>query len=338
MTAGHCSAWPTMAARCAEENCIGAARVCGADLPTYHATSSRQQLYEIEQAAKLSTLARVTTVRDAIAHYKLGAHDREKLINKFSDELISAPVWRVCFDQAFVDDQARKHYPGRTAATIKRNFFNPLVAALNKAAKDNLCPAPRIKKPRVQPAKRQRWLYPIEFENLVAAAAKHANHLVPILRFAVLTGSTSSQAIYLDWGDVDFEHAEVYVNNRCINSSVVVDLLKAIRKRQKEFWTEGSRVFRRGDGQQYADREYSGGQFKTALGTACRIAGIQNFCFGDLRLTYAVWRYAEHRDLKTLRRETGWRRDSLQRVMNIRVPELDVVRGELAKLYPGGNQ
>lgn len=273
-------------------------------------------------------VARSATVRDAIAKYRASTRERSKFINRLSEVLLDTPLWRVCFDQVFVDEQARQHYPGCKASTLKRNFYNPLLAALKTAAEANLCPTHKIKKPKVDLNRRDWWLYPSEFARLIAEAAVH---LRPMLLFAVETGAKISEVLYLTWDDVDFDHGEVCVGFRLIKNSRVIALLSGLRRQQAMIQVEGQTVFRRPDGKSYAPKEYSGGQIKTALRTACRKAQINDFRFGDLRLTYAVWRYAEHSNLKQLKAETV-PRGTLKQLANLAAADFHRVRQELAQL------
>lgn len=49
----------------------------------------------------------------------------------------------------------RELYPGRKTATLDRQLYTPVIAILNTAAQAQLCPAPAIKRPKVERAKVQ---------------------------------------------------------------------------------------------------------------------------------------------------------------------------------------
>ena len=81
---------------------------------------------------------------------------------------------------------------------------------LNHAARKKWCDEPVIARP-AQPAGRVRWITPVEAERLVEAAAPH---LRPLVVFLLCTGARISEALYLDWRDVDLDRRQVQFLNR----------------------------------------------------------------------------------------------------------------------------
>ena len=75
-------------------------------------------------------------------------------------------------------------------------------------------------------------------------------------------------------------------------------------------WRQGT-VFRRPDGQPYAEKESGGGQIKTAFRGACKRAGIEDFSPHDCRHTWATWHYAANRDLIALMKLGGWKSERM---------------------------
>ena len=72
---------------------------------------------------------------------------------------------------------------------------------MNFAAKRGLCEYRQIERP-TQPKGRVRWLTPDEAERLIAACSPH---LRPLVIFLLYTGARLSEALYLDWRQVDLD-------------------------------------------------------------------------------------------------------------------------------------
>ena len=145
---------------------------------------------------------------------------------------------------------------------------------------------------------------PDEAERLIAAASPH---LQPLLVFLLGTGARLSEAIYLDWRDVDLVGARAIFwmtkNGKrrvaALPARVVMSLANLHRR-------EGA-VLRRPDGKPYVAKDGEGGQVKRAWAGAIRRAGLNsNFTPHTCRHTWASWHYVLHRDLLRLKVEGGW--------------------------------
>lgn len=101
--------------------------------------------------------------------------------------------------QTATDLKRRMLRPEPTAATYVREVIMPLRAILNHAHKLDWCEVPHFTVPRT-PQGRTLYLLPGEVDSLIAAAARH---LQPLLAFLVGTGARMSEALELDWQDVD---------------------------------------------------------------------------------------------------------------------------------------
>ena len=93
----------------------------------------------------------------------------------------------------------------------------PMRAILNYAQKLGWCDVPHFVVPRENKG-RTRFLFPDEVERLIAAAAPH---LRPLLTFLVGTGVRMTEAVYLDWRDVDLAgivtaHAVAHNKKSCL--------------------------------------------------------------------------------------------------------------------------
>jgi integrase len=76
---------------------------------------------------------------------------------------------------------------------------------LHHAARKKWCEKPVIARPK-EPKGRVRWVTYEEAEQLIAAAAPH---LRPLVIFLLCTGARLSEALYLDWRDVDLSGGHV---------------------------------------------------------------------------------------------------------------------------------
>lgn len=234
-------------------------------------------------------------------------------------------------DQAMVDRvRAKVLRPDAAAATIARGVVIPIRAVLRHAARRGWCDAPFFETPR-PPQGRTRYLLPAEAERLVEAAAQH---LRPLLIFLLCTGARMSEALGLEWRDVDLQGARAIFwgdqtksrRRRVANlpARAVVSLAGLPHR-------DGA-VFRKPDGEPYPtsrERGY-GGQIKRGWQGALRRAQTMELQWNsiaitphdlasnqnaksyealtphDLRHTWASWHYALHRDVLVLKAEGGW--------------------------------
>jgi integrase len=215
--------------------------------------------------------------------------------------------------------------PDAKASTKRRIVYGPLTAVLRHGAARKWCPMPSFQLPSV-PKSATPWLSPFQAEDLIAGAAPH---LKPLLQFLLSVGPRLSEALDLDWADLDLAAARVVFRDAkngkdrvaCLPSAIVVELARLPLREGK--------VFRRDDGEPYVDRErLEGGQIKRAFGTACRRAGFMKPMLdkagnprldakGRLRLkpsisphvlrhSWATWFYALTKDPLLLKTEGDW--------------------------------
>jgi integrase len=259
--------------------------------------------WEIIQRSVFGAEATATFVRAAVSYLEAGG---ERLYLKpIIARIGSMPLGKI--DQAVIERTARALYPDASPATLNRQAFTPIAAVLNHAAKRGLC-ARRIVERPPQPKGRVRWITFEEAERLLDACAEH---LRPLVMFLLGTGARLSEALYLEWREVDLvaghvtfldtkngEHRGVPLHSRVVAS------LRALRHRQ-------GRVFRTNAGLPYAEKESGGGQIKTAFRGACWRAGIADFSPHDCRHTWATWHYAANRDLIALMKLGGWKSERM---------------------------
>jgi integrase len=204
--------------------------------------------------------------------------------------------------------------PGASPATVSRGVIVPLRAVLRHAHRRGWCDAPVFEIPRRLEG-RTRFLLPNEAERPIGAAAPHIR---PLLLFLVSTGARMSEAIELEWRDLDLQGSRAIFwrtktgKRRVAMLPRAVAALSALSHRDGPVFrwettrsrtgTKASRIHA------YADRgREEGGHIKTAWKGAIRRAGLHHeLTPHDLRHTWASWHYALRRDLLALKVEGGW--------------------------------
>lgn len=252
----------------------------------------------------------------------------ERLLLHFRDNPLST------IDQAAVD-KARDTIlqPDPAPSTVLRNLITPLRAILNHAARRGWCAVPMFDVPD-QPAGRTAFLFPAQTTALIAAAAAH---LQPLLTFLVCTGCRLSEALNLNWEDVDLRGARAILwegetkggGRRVVAlTPAAVATMAGLRQRANAVF----RPQRRGKIDRTLPLGYrssdtgGGGQIRTAWATACRHAALPGelvrvnrvdrdndrsefrpkYTPHVLRHTWATWHYAIHKDLLLLKQDGGW--------------------------------
>jgi integrase len=229
--------------------------------------------------------------------------------------------------QAEADGAVRRLLrPDAAPATKARAIYTPLMAVLTHAHKRGWCDRPTFERP-AQPKGKTRWLTPNEALRLIAAAAPH---IKPLLIFFLSTGARVAEALELSWDDVDLSDARVMLRDTKNGTDRAARLPPAAVVALANLPGRAGEVFRRDDGQPYADKgREEGGQIKTAFRGACRRAGlakptragergmgdgpytpirwVPTLTPHDLRHTWATWFYAATKDFMRLKHEGGWK-------------------------------
>ena len=259
--------------------------------------------WEIIQRSIFGAEATATFVAAAVSYLEA---DGEKLyLRPIIAKIGSAPLAKV--DQALIERTARELYPDGSPATRNRQVFTPIAAVLNHAAKRGLC-AKRIVERPAQPQGRIRWITFDEAERLIEACSEH---LRPLVMFLLGTGARLSEALYLDWREVNLAGAHVNLVATKNEGARGVPLHSRLLNELRKLRHKQGRVFRTHTGLPYAEKESGGGQIKTAFKGACRRAGIADFSPHDCRHTWATWHYAANRDLIALMKLGGWKSERM---------------------------
>ncbi len=221
----------------------------------------------------------------------------------------------VAIHQAEIEALAKKLKPQAAPSTLNRHIYTPVAAVLHHAARKRWCDKPVIARPK-EPKGRIRWVTHEEADQLIEAAAPH---LRPLVVFLFSTGARISEALYLDWRNVDLSRAHVeFIDTKNGEARGVPLHPKAVAALSALPHRTGA-VFRRSLpyvtasgvrhplGDPYEERAGGGGQIKTAWAGMCKRAGITDFSPHDCRHTWATWHYRANRDLTALMELGGWK-------------------------------
>lgn len=211
--------------------------------------------------------------------------------------------------KAIDQDTVTRITEGMTPATARRGVIVPLRAILRHAAKRGWCDVPLFETPK-QPQGRTLFLLPSDADQLIAAASPH---LAPLLTFLLGTGARMSEALELEWRDVDLNGARAIFwrtkNGKrrvaALPPRVVMSLRNSLGLSAMD---RAAPLFVSSLGRAYSsnDRQF-GGQIKTAWAGALKRSGLPaELTPHDLRHTWATWHYAVNRDLLSLKQEGGW--------------------------------
>lgn len=173
--------------------------------------------------------------------------------------------------------------PKAAPATLNRHIYTPIAAVLHHAARKRWCDKPVIARPR-EPRGRIRHITHEEADRLILAAAPH---LRPLVVFLLSTGARLSEALYLEWREVDLEAAHVVFTDTKNGEARGVPLpspaiaaLSALPHRSGAVFRRAlPRRTRKGKerplGDAYEHRAGGGGQIKTAWAGMLKRAGIR---------------------------------------------------------------
>lgn len=132
--------------------------------------------------------------------------------------------------------------------------------------------------PKLKPSKpRNRWLTFEEEDRLIEAAA---NHLKPLIRFAVDTGGRRSELCGLDWRNVDLASRRVTFTETKNGEDRSVRLCERAFRTLLDLGPKDSGPVFTWGGKAVKD-------MRSSFASACEKAGLENFRFHDLRHTFA---------------------------------------------------
>lgn len=277
---------------------------------------------EVLQSSIHGARTSATFLEAAVGYMKSGGerHYLGALIEHFG----ATPLAMI--DQVAIDAAALTLKPEAGPATRNRQIYTPVSAVLKHAAKRGICDFTRIDRPR-QPNGKVKWLRQDGAECLIDACAPH---LRPLVVFLLGTGARLSEALYLDWADVNLAERRVWFTDTKNGEARGVPLNERVLLELANLAQHEGAVFRRPDGEPYKRRNGGGGQIDTAFNAACRRAGLTDkvgevelpngktraiwkarFSPHDCRHTWATWVYAATRDLRSLMELGGWKSERM---------------------------
>ena len=136
-----------------------------------------------------------------------------------------------------------------------------------------------------EPEGRVRWLTQVQAQTLVDCAGRlgpRAAHLPDVITLALNTGMRKGELLGLEWVRVDFVNGLIYLEGADTKSgkrrAIPINGPARLALQTRQAVAGGGPLV------------FSGIQdVKRSFGHACRLAGIVNFRFHDLRHTFASW-------------------------------------------------
>lgn len=155
----------------------------------------------------------------------------------------------------------------------ERSVKIPHTAILRHAARRGWCSAPTFEAME-RGSQRTDWLMPPDAVRLIDAAAQH---LRPLIVFLLGTGARVGEALALDWDSVDLQAgtAVFWEDTTKAGKKRVAKLSPLAVTALANLPHRTGAVFRRPDGEPYAEKgDEGGGEFRTAWRAACRRARL----------------------------------------------------------------
>ena len=174
----------------------------------------------------------------------------------------------------------------RSPATVNREFeiFSKVFSLAIDYGVTDTNPCQKVKKLR-EDNRRTRYLLDEEENRLLSALTGLRSHLRPMVIVALGTGMRRGDHFKLRWGQVDFQRNVVHVPNSKTGKDYDVPMNRDVRDvllRLRRERANSDFVFvNPKTGQPYTS-------LKTAFGKACRLAGIENLRWHDLRHTFGT--------------------------------------------------
>jgi len=250
------------------------------------------------------------TFGDAAAHYlKCGGSGRflDKVLDQIEQTHLDA------LDQAAVDAAAVRAYPNAAPATRRRQFHSVVSAVTRKYGQPILLTLPPQSKPRLV------YFRPAQVEELIRRAMPHARFRkaapppwrAALITFLVGQGTRMGETLSIDARDDLFmDYGYAVLRDTKTDAERVVWLQPRVKAALSRLPNIGERgpLFRRQDGQPYADRDDRGGQLKAFLDRTLPQMDLDPRVFTAhvTRHTWATWHFACERNLLRLRNEGGW--------------------------------
>lgn len=253
---------------------------CDRSTQTSDRREAQRFLTQWREEAKQAALqggrkAAPTFASASLAYMRAGRPTRflAPLIEHFGETPLSE------IDQGAIDEAGVVLYPDATAATRNRQVYTPVSAVLRHAGA-----AIQLRRPAGAAGNRRvRWIQPDEAFTLLKSAKEAHPRFGALLTFLLYTGVRLSEALRLNWEDVDLDAASAVIGKTKNGDPVAVhlpapalDALKGIDRRE-------GKVF----------RLTKSGRLYDLLREATKASGVdlpERSAFHILRHTHATWR------------------------------------------------
>lgn len=214
-------------------------------------------------------------------------------------------------------------YPGRAAATIRRQWDTPIRAVIRHNTQ------PRRRK--VTDNQRTHFFRPQAIEKIIRSysTGRYATDLwgPALITFLVGQGARVGEALAIDaQNDVFLDQGLVLLRNTKNGHERRLTLIPRVTAALSVLpnLNEPGPLFRRWDGKPFAEKINRGGQIRTRFQRCVKQVGLDPKIYTPhvCRHTWATWFYSQTKDEKRLRDEGGWRSDQYQRYVQLSSPKL----------------
>lgn len=228
--------------------------------------------------------------------------DRQDQLRWASKELRGKPISSI--DRAELDRLAKlKSKQGASDSTVNRHLA-AISAVLRQAHKSGLLDSVPAIPRRHEPGTRIKWATQEQARKLVDALPEHWQ---PMAEFALATGLRRQNVTHLQWSEVDLRrrvawvHADEAKGKRVLSiplNDVALEILRGQKGQHASivFPYQGRAVTRLND---------------KLWDAACKVAGLTDFRWHDLRHTWASWHVQNGTKLQALMELGGWRSFSM---------------------------
>lgn len=279
------------------------------------------------------------TVEMAVRTYVAnGGNSRftDKIISHFGATLVSS------IDAKTVRDACDEIYPEAAPATLRRQLYTPLKAAINHCAEEGLC-APIVLKSPPDGNKRVQFCTPAQADAIITAMAVEDNFYLPALVTGLFgQGMRMGEALALDGSDVSLEHKFAVLRDTKNGEERVITLIPRTIAAWSLLPTCGKPgpLFRRLDGTPFETGKNSGGQIAKPFRRAVTATGMDPSLITPhvCRHSWATWFYAQTMDVLRLKAEGGWKSDEWQRYTRSRLPSIGEEALKLRWNFSGENR
>lgn len=263
-----------------------------------------------------------------VANY-IEATGQRRFLDRILDFYENTPADQITDEKILTDGP--KAYPGCSPATIRRQWDTPLRAIIRHNTQ------PRRRK--VEDRQRTYFFTPAQAEALIQAFAledsgKAGPWAKPLLIFLFGTGARMGETIAINPKyDLFLNHGFVMLRDTKSGQERRVTLIPKVKAALSLLpnLNEDGPLFRRWDGEPFAERENRGGQIRTRFQRAVKEIGMDPRLYTPhvCRHSWATWFYSQTKDVVRLKKEGGWRSQQYERYVQLSSDEL----GQEARAY-----